>query len=164
MDLKAIFATDSVGGIGNRGTLPWPKNAEDFAWFKEHTLNNVVVMGRKTWADPKFPKPLKDRINFVVTQQQTDDLRARFIHPDNLLTTLESTKISFPEKQIFVIGGKKMLEWLRPEIKTIYMTRFKGRFYSDTKIDLDSYLTGYRLMSVKPGTNLTFEVWEKIIL
>jgi dihydrofolate reductase len=163
-NLKAIFATDSVGGIGNRGTLPWPKNTEDFAWFKEHTTDHIVVMGHNTWKDPKFPKPLKDRINVVISKSSIDDARARFVHPDNLLNTLESVKLSFPEKETFVIGGKQVLEWLRPDITTIYLTRFKGKFYSDTRIDIESFLYGYRLMSVKPGTTCTFERWEKIIL
>lgn len=162
--MNAIFACDSVGGIGNRGTLPWPKNQEDFDWFKSHTMDNIVVMGNNTWKDPKFPKPLKDRINVVVSRNTIDDIRARFVHPDNLNEILQSVKLSFPEKKIFVIGGKQVLEWLRPEIKTIYLTRFKGKFYSDTRIDIESYLYGYRLVSVKPGTNVTFETWEKIIL
>jgi dihydrofolate reductase len=162
--MKAIFAVDAAGGVGNRGTLPWPKHTEDFNWFKEHTTNHIVVMGHNTWKDSKFPKPLKDRINIVLTKNQIDDSRARFVHPDNLHTVLETVKLSFPEKDVFVIGGKQVLELMRPEITTIYLTRFKGKFYSDTRMELESFLYGYRLMSVKPGTNCTFERWEKIIL
>jgi dihydrofolate reductase len=160
--MKAIFAVDSSGGIGNKGSLPWPKHADDLAWFKEHTLNNIVVMGKNTWKDKKMPKPLKDRINVVVTNNPPEDALARYSTPDNLTETLITLKESFPEKEIFVIGGKQVLEWLRPEIKTIYLTRFKGRYYTDTRLDLNSFLTGFRLMSVKPGDNCTFEVWEKI--
>lgn len=160
--MNAIFACDSQGGIGNKGSLPWPKNTEDFAWFKEHTIDNIVVMGKKTWSDKKMPKPLKDRINVVVTNNAPDDAKARYTTPDNLPETLLTLKESFPDKKIFVIGGKQVLEWLRPEIKTIYLTRFKGRYYTDTRLDLNSFLSGYRLMSVKPGTNCTFEIWQKI--
>ena len=64
-----IFATDQVGTFGNRGTLPWPVNTEDMAWFREHTVNQIVVMGRRTWDDPKMRKPLPDRINCVITNQ-----------------------------------------------------------------------------------------------
>ena len=53
-----IFATDQMGTFGNRGTLPWPMDAEDMAWFREHTIDQIVVMGRKTWDDPKMKKPL----------------------------------------------------------------------------------------------------------
>lgn len=162
--MNAIFACDGAGGIGNKGTLPWPKNSEDFAWFKEHTLNQIVVMGKNTWDDAKLPKPLKDRINVVVTTKQVDDIRARFVHPDNLNEILESVTMSFPDKKVFVIGGKQVLENMRSEIRTIYLTRFKGKYYSDTRINLESYLTGYRLTSVKPGTNCTFEIWNKIDL
>lgn len=162
-DFNAIFAVDGAGGIGNKGTLPWPKNKEDFAWFKEHTLDQVVVMGANTWRDPKFPKPLPDRINVVISNTLNTG-KARVTTGDNLISTLESVKLSFPEKKIFVIGGKQILEWLRPNIETIYLTRFKGRFYSDTKINIESFLTGYQLKTVKPGDGLTFETWRKIEL
>jgi dihydrofolate reductase len=49
-----IFATDQMGTFGNRGTLPWPIDPEDMAWFREHTLNQIVIMGRNTWNDPKM--------------------------------------------------------------------------------------------------------------
>lgn len=160
--MNAIFAVDSFGGMGNKGSLPWPKHKEDFAWFKEHTVDNIVVMGKKTWADKKMPKPLKDRINVVVTNNPPYDALARYTTPDNLPETLITLKETFPDKKIFVIGGKQVLEWLRPEITTIYLTRFKGRYYTDTRLDLNSFLTGFRLMSVKPGDNCTFEVWQKI--
>ena len=51
----SILASTNLGGIGNRGTLPWPKHPQDMIWFKEHTENQIVVMGRNTWDDPKMP-------------------------------------------------------------------------------------------------------------
>ena len=65
----SILASTNVGGIGNRGTLPWPHNKEDLQWFAKHTTNNIVVMGRKTWEDPKMPKPLPGRITYVATSK-----------------------------------------------------------------------------------------------
>jgi dihydrofolate reductase len=65
--IAAILASTNTGGIGLNGTLPWPKHSEDLKWFKEHTSNQIVVMGRKTWDDPMMPKPLPNRINCVVS-------------------------------------------------------------------------------------------------
>ena len=70
--MKAIFAVDANFGIGKNGTLPWPKNKDDFAWFREHTLGKTIVMGRRTWDDPAFPKPLPKRTNVVVTSSPID--------------------------------------------------------------------------------------------
>jgi dihydrofolate reductase len=68
----SILAATNLGGIGNRGTLPWPKHTQDMIWFKEHTENQIVVMGRNTWDDPKMPKPLPNRINYVVSGRHVD--------------------------------------------------------------------------------------------
>ncbi len=64
-----IFSVDQMGGFGNNGSMPWDHDPEDMAWFREHTLNQVVVMGRNTWDDPKMPKPLPDRINCVISNR-----------------------------------------------------------------------------------------------
>ena len=67
--IKAILAIDDEGGVSKDGSMPWPKNSNDLKWFKNHTLNNVVIMGKLTWIDPFIPTPLKDRINVLVTNQ-----------------------------------------------------------------------------------------------
>lgn len=43
--IKAIFAVDYWGGMGFNGSLPWPTHKEDFQYFKDHTINNIVIMG-----------------------------------------------------------------------------------------------------------------------
>ena len=64
-------------GIGINGTIPW-KLPEDMGFFKNTTIGdreksggkNVVVMGRKTWESiPQKFRPLKDRINVVLTSK-----------------------------------------------------------------------------------------------
>ena len=57
--IKAIMAVDEKGGISKGHSMPWPKNSIDLKLFKENTINNVVVMGRKTCEDPFMPTPLK---------------------------------------------------------------------------------------------------------
>ena len=62
-----IWAEDKNGLIGEAGSLPWSLPA-DMKFFKETTMNDVVVMGRKTYESiPK--RPLKNRINIVLTKQ-----------------------------------------------------------------------------------------------
>ena len=63
------MAVDEKGGISRGQSMPWPKNSIDLKWFKENTLNNIVVMGRKTWEDPFMPTPLKSRINVLITNK-----------------------------------------------------------------------------------------------
>ena len=67
--IKAIMAVDEKGGISKGKSMPWPKNNEDLKWFKKNTLNQVVVMGSGTWADPLMPTPLKTRKNIIITSK-----------------------------------------------------------------------------------------------
>ena len=70
--IKAIMAVDDEGGVSKNGSMPWPKNLNDLKWFKNHTLNNIVVMGRVTWIDPFMPSPLDSRINVLITNKKSE--------------------------------------------------------------------------------------------
>ncbi|MBX3194997.1 MAG: dihydrofolate reductase [Microbacteriaceae bacterium] len=66
--LSLIWAQAHDRVIGKDGGMPWHV-PEDLAHFKELTLGDTVVMGRKTWdsLDPRF-KPLPGRRNLVLTR------------------------------------------------------------------------------------------------
>jgi dihydrofolate reductase len=151
-----------MGGIGNRGTLPWPKHREDLAWFREHTLNNVVVMGRKTWDDPQMPKPLPERINCVFSNNNLNTFDARRLYGDTVeqVKTLHS---QFPNRKVFIIGGKELYEATEPVVERVYLTRMKGAWFTDTRIDLDKYLACFRIKTVRPGNNCTYEIWDRVL-
>ena len=67
-------------GIGSNGTLPWrlKKEMQYFAQMTKNTKDiskkNAVLMGRKTYESipPNF-RPLKDRLNIVLTGQKGYD-------------------------------------------------------------------------------------------
>ena len=92
-----IFATDQMGTFGNRGTLPWPMDSEDMAWFREHTLDQIVVMGRNTWDDPKMKKPLPNRINCVITSRPIEYPTVRRLSGD-YKKQIRELQVLFPEK------------------------------------------------------------------
>ena len=77
MDVNLIVAFDEeTNGIGKDGQIPW-KNKTDMQWFKEVTIgngNNAVVMGRKTW-ESIGSKPLKDRLNIVVSKSMFEKVK-----------------------------------------------------------------------------------------
>lgn len=75
-----IVAHDSRRGIGLNGRLPW-KLSKEMKYFANATSTapagkqNAVVMGRTTWEGipPKF-RPLKNRINLVLSRRTRDEL------------------------------------------------------------------------------------------
>jgi dihydrofolate reductase len=158
----SILASTNMGGIGNRGTLPWPKHREDLAWFREHTLNNVVVMGRKTWDDPQMPKPLPERINCVFSNNNLNTFDARRLY-GNTVEQVKTLHSQFPNRKVFIIGGKELYEATEPVVERVYLTRMKGAWFTDTRIDLDKYLACFRIKTVRPGNNCTYEIWDRVL-
>ena len=62
---KAIAAMSLNRVIGNKNQIPWHL-PEDFKWFKNMTVGNITVMGRKTFESLR--KPLPNRRNLVLTR------------------------------------------------------------------------------------------------
>ena len=60
--ITIIAAVARNGAIGSNGGIPW-KAPEDMAFFKETTMGQRIVMGRKTWASlPRRPLPGRDNV------------------------------------------------------------------------------------------------------
>ena len=43
--IRMILAVDEQGGIGYKNGLPWPHISDDMQYFKNTTMDQVVVMG-----------------------------------------------------------------------------------------------------------------------
>lgn len=159
--INAIFAVDYNGGMGFNGTLPWPHNQEDMTNFYNTTVNNVVVMGRRTWDDPKMPKPLSGRTVYVATNRPVTYATA--ISGD-ITKHLLSIEQAHPDKQVFVIGGVKLLESARPLLDRVYVSYFKGTYRYDTRINVKDFLVGFkpRRATVSQDRQSTFTIYESI--
>lgn len=160
--INALFAVDYYGGMGNNGTLPWPHNSADLSRFKELTTNNIVVLGSKSWNDPKMPKPLSGRIVYVASSKP---VKYAMRIEGNLVEQLVQLQQEYPDKEIFVVGGPDVLEQCRDVIDRIYLTYIKGTFKVDTKIDVRHYLSGFTPIgaSTAPNINCSFVVYENLL-
>ena len=63
--MKAVAAMSVNRVIGREGGIPWHL-PEDFRWFKQLTLDGVVVMGSKTFLS--LGRPLARRTHVVLTR------------------------------------------------------------------------------------------------
>jgi len=102
--MKIIVAVDTNWGIGRDNDLLF-KLTKDMKYFKDKTLNKVVVMGHNTLLSFPNGEPLKDRKNIVVSQifKSTD----KYDVADNL-DELFTLLMNFNSKDIFVIGGEML--------------------------------------------------------
>lgn len=160
--IKAIFAVDRNGGIGIGGTLPWPNDKQDMQWFSNNTRNHIVVMGSNTWLDPKMPKPLPDRTCAVVTNQHIDNFRdAHYvIHGNYIEQSLAVIKAQNPNKDIWIIGGAKLIESTSHLFKEIYITVFDADYNCDTRIDVIRLLQDFKMDWETYGKDKVFQVWK----
>jgi len=161
----AIFSVDQMGGFGNNGTLPWSHDPEDMSWFREHTLNQIVVMGRRTWDDPKMLKPLPDRTNVVVSSHP---LPPRYNNVRRISTNYKHSIVqmskSFPDKKVFILGGPGIIMDCRDIIDWAYVTHRKGAGFTDVKLDMKTFMATMRIWSSRPSKDkmLNFSVYKNI--
>ena len=95
-NVEGILAVDLHYGLAKDGMIPW-KSKTDLKFFKDKTINNVVVMGLKTLLSLPKAEPLKNRINIVVTNnfnkycklyEKYDNIF--FVNGDNIMATFKN--------------------------------------------------------------------------
>lgn len=161
--ISAIMAVDERGGIGKDSGLPWPTIKEDMQWFREKTLGQLVVMGRKTWQSLGKNAPLSDRLNVVVTSKPLSAVPGAVgtLYGDNLCQAIKSFEKSYDDREIVVIGGAEIYTQLFPVCEKLYITRIPGVYECDTYLDLDPVLKDYRLIEIREMKTCIAETWEK---
>ena len=127
MALNLIFARARNGVIGQNNTLPWHL-PEDMAHFKQTTLGQPVVMGRKTWESlpPKF-RPLPGRTNIVVTRQ-TDWQAVGAVVAHSLEEAVQQCP---QDAQVWVIGGAEVYAQAMPLAARAVVTEIDADFEGD---------------------------------
>jgi dihydrofolate reductase len=161
--IASFFSADQKGGLGNRGSLPWPNHAEDMKWFKETTAGHIVVMGRRTWDDPKMPKPLPDRINAVITNRHINGV---VNIKGDLVEGIKKLRSQWPDKNIFIIGGAELIEQTKDLCDFAYIAHRKGAYFTDVRVNVDRYLSGMRIITSFPSNDRTinFSIYKNVDL
>lgn len=128
-----IVAIQIDGGIGNKGDQPYSFK-EDFANFQKLTMGGNVIMGRKTWeAIPENFRPLKGRVNIVVTRNTKYSLPEGVVRASSYEEAKELAKIHNPDGQIWNIGGGSLYTQAIHDDETsmLFITRIKGEKICD---------------------------------
>jgi dihydrofolate reductase len=156
-----ILACTIDGGIGLNNNIPWVI-PDDLKLFKKITScsddyykKNAVIMGRKTW-DSLSCKPLKDRINIIITSSphiintNNNDVFS-FANLDYALKYCEE---SIYIDKVFVIGGKSLYdlclnnEKYLKQLDYINISIIKEKKKCDTYINLKEILRKFRLYNI----------------
>lgn len=158
--MDAIVAVYSDWGIGRGGTQPVTLRA-DRRRFSEVTRGAAVITGRKTLADFPGGRPLKNRVNIVLTRSDITIDGATVVHSaDGALAEAEK----YP--QVFVIGGGSVYRQLLPYVDRVYVTRIGAApvsdcFFPDLDADPEWRLSSGGEELEEDGVRYRFTVYER---
>lgn len=121
--IHAIVAIDENGAIGRQGELLCHLPA-DMRHFKEVTMGNSIIMGRKTFES--FPRrPLPGRQNIVITRDP------KWAYPGVAVThNLDEAIAAAQTDTVFIIGGAQIYELAMPRVEVLHLTRIHARWAS----------------------------------
>ena len=115
--MEAIVAVYSDWGIGRDGTQPVVIRA-DRRHFAEVTGGSAVIVGRKTLEDFPGGRPLKNRVNLVLTHRNLEIPDAVVVH-----SAEEAAEAAALFERAFVIGGESVYRQMLPYVQRVYVTK-----------------------------------------
>lgn len=135
--IRAILHADRNWGIGKNNGLMFslPK---DMKFFRETTTGKTIAMGGNTLRSFPGGKPLKNRVNIVLTSRQVCDECVA-------VPTLEELKRELKRREergeeIYVVGGASVYEALLPYCGEVLVTKVDAdggadKFFPDLDAD-----------------------------
>ncbi len=135
--MKLIAAAAADWGLGFRGQLLF-SIPEDMKFFREKTMGQVVIMGRKTLESFPGGKPLKNRTNIVLTSNE--EYRADGAKIVHSIDEARKMLAQYDDASVFVIGGEKVYRQLLPYCDEAYITKIDAVREADAflpNLDLD---------------------------
>ena len=125
----SILNCDKEFGLGRSNQLLFslPK---DMQFFRETTAGHVVCMGENTLLSFPSGKPLKNRINIVLSQDETHNYEG-VINVHTFADFLKKIKEFSEKDDVFVIGGASIYKQTLPLATKIYATEINADFDGD---------------------------------
>ncbi len=121
--LYQVVAMANNRVIGKDNRLPWHFSS-DLKFFKQLTMGQTIIMGRKTFES--IGKPLPGRENFVLSKLPNQhDGAVKFFN------SIQDAIRAVKTKDGFIIGGASLFKETMPFVDGIYMTRVHENFTGD---------------------------------
>lgn len=163
--MKMIVAADLNWGIGIKGDLLTPL-PEDMKLFREKTKDSVVIMGRKTLESFPGHKPLKNRVNIVITTSK--ELNTEGIVKVSSVEEAVKEAEKYKDKEVFVIGGGTVYTQMLDLCDTAYITKINKVFEeADTFIPNLDKMPQWEIVEKSEikeynGTEFSFVTYKRI--
>lgn len=122
LPFKAIAAMAENRVIGDGPRIPWHL-PEDFKWFKQTTIGQIIVMGRKTYESIGRPLPGRKTIVLSRSASPIKDVEA--------VASLDEIDVADEKRTIFICGGAQIYELALPLCSDLYLTHVKRAVQGD---------------------------------
>lgn len=126
--MNAIVVVDKNWGIGKDGEL-LVHLPGDLKYYKEKTIGNHIIVGRKTLESFPGAKPLPGRTNVVLTRDKTY-LKENCVICNSIEEVIENVRI-FPSEEVFVAGGAEIYREFFDMCNVFYVTKIYKSFEAD---------------------------------
>ena len=127
--MNVIVAVDNNWAIGYQNKL-LVRIPADQRFFRDETTHKAVIMGRKTLESFPGGKPLKQRLNVIITSNP-DYKVADGVVVGSVEEALEAVK-DYRTEDIYVIGGASIYEQVLPYCDVAHVTKIDYNYTADT--------------------------------
>ena len=144
--MNAIVVVDSNWAIGRDGGL-LVHLPGDLKYYKEKTIGNVTVVGRKTLESFPGGKPLPGRTNIVITRNPDYEADGCILcrSREEVLKKIKE----YDTEKVFIAGGAEVYRQFMEECDVFYVTKIHASFEADRHFpNLDE--AGYRITWESP--------------
>ena len=146
-----IVACDEKFGISKKKSIPW-HHPDDLKFFKEKTINNVVIMGRLTYES--LGRNLNDRVNCVISKTMENKNGVEIFK--NPWECVKWCIKYHKNKTFYVIGGGEIYKWFLDNnlIDEEYITMIEGDYKCDIFYTYNTYNTNVISKRIKTFTSV----------
>lgn len=127
--MNLIVAVTKEWGIGCDNCLLFDL-PDDMKFFRNATKNKIVVMGRKTLMSFPGSKPLKNRINIVLTRDT--NFQPEGVVVLNSFDELFEELKKYDTNDVYIIGGGNIYNQLYPHCHEALITKVDAIAKADT--------------------------------
>ena len=117
----SILNCDKEYGIGKKNGLLFSLK-EDMAFFRRTTLNHVVAMGENTLLSFPNQKPLKNRINIVLSADKDHNYEG-VVNVHSFEEFLKIVAKYAQNEDVYIIGGASMYRQTLEYVDFVYLTK-----------------------------------------
>lgn len=151
-----IVATSLNNCIGVNNTLPW-HIPNDLKYFKEKTLHQTIVMGRKTFES--IGRVLPNRKTIVLTKNNNFNHKDVIVYHD-----YKKLLKDYKDTTLYIVGGSQVYNLFYPYSSKLYVTLVDLMIKGDTYFL--NYQSDFKQTNVSKthrhnNINYTYTVWER---